>query len=440
MKKKFPKKTALRQFILSGGKLLMIVLYFLFIFTCFTASYFEITDKFLNPYLLLLWSFLIGIVYILILVYTKNKEKIADNVVMRIEKKIGGAFFGILSIFLCFFTFNDVIKEYPEPVKYSDVIPQLEAQYDWFATGEFPYQKLKLELHAPYPVYMPLHWMPIGISRTLNIDTRWSGFLILLLIAGLTGWLLIGKNSIGYFLSFLLLGAPLIAFLWLGKIEIPVSYELIIAAYYLLLGVGLKSKSNILVLLGVTCCILSRYTLVFWLPLFFILFLKYESWQKSVFLWGGAGTLILLIYVMPFLSKDPSILSKGLTYHNNAAASEWKGYKETGISYTMERGIYFGGNMKRAFSGAWPERVYKARIVQAVIMLFLFLSGLILFYKLKDKIYYQDFSLVMLYFTLIFFYYFGPLTYQYYLLVPMMLAALLCIDVLNSDFTFKEER
>lgn len=409
--------------------------YVLFTELCFSSRKFDFFDKFLNPYLFFGAAFSVGAIYLLVLAKAEKEEPL--NIKGAFSNRGKAAIIGLIAGGICFFSFQNAIKTYPEPVKHSDVLPQLEAQYDWFSSGEFPYQKLHLEKHSPYPVYMPLQWLPIGISRGLGIDARWSGYILLFLICGLTGWILIRKKEpkFYHFLSFLVLGLPLLSFLRNGSIEIPVSYELVIAAYYMLLGLGLVSRNLVLIILGVAACVLSRYTLVFWMPFFALLFLWKEGWKKSFQLWGGVGMIVLLVYIIPFLSKDPTILTRGLTYHNNAAVAEWKGWKDTGVSYTMETGISFAGNMKRYFSGEPADKVFKARVVQASVMLGLFFFGLWLFFRLKNQISIYDFSHVMLYFFVIFFYSFGPLTYHYYWIVPMMSGAVLCLDLINREFS-----
>jgi hypothetical protein len=68
---------------------------------------------------------------------------------------------------------------YPDPGKVSDVIPQLKGQADLFFSGQFPYVPIETVSHRPYPVYLPLQWMPFQLSNLLGADARFIGVLLL---------------------------------------------------------------------------------------------------------------------------------------------------------------------------------------------------------------------------------------------------------------------
>jgi hypothetical protein len=315
------------------------------------------------------------------------------------------------------------------PVDYSDVLPQLETQFDRFTRGTLPYATIELPNSKPFPVYMPFHWAPVGIARLFSVDIRWVGVLFLMLTAGLLGWTS-GRRptNIVFALAVLIFPAIVIqAYIHWGHIDIPVTYETVIASFYLVLGIGLYKRSLPLIITGICLCLLSRYTIVFWIPLFFILL--YNQLGKRITLTSAAviAAAMLLFYILPFLARDPSIFLTGLRYHNDAAAFEWK-YG----AWTFENGTYFAPHFNAVLEGPVAHKVMITRIFQAMAMLVLFAGGLLLYRKLKRRIHWLDFSLGMLYLFLFVFYAVSPLTYRYYHITSLMLAALLCIRAASS--------
>ena len=326
---------------------------------------------------------------------------------------------GMVSILLGYEELRKVFALFPDPGRYSDVLPQLEAQYDRFARGEMPYAPVDLGYNAPYPVYMPLHWLPIGISAVLGIDSRWSGYILLVLAAGLYGYWVGRQNApvAGRVVALLLPSMGLWGFILWGDLELAVSYEIIIAAYYLVLVAGLLGRNTGWITVGLILCVLSRYTLVFWLPLLaFVLWREYPP-RTSFRVWGAVALSVVLLYIVPFYLRDPSIFATGLKYHNDGAVAQWIGQGDPPVSWSMERGVYFGINMKALFPGDAVQQVFLARALQASIMLALLGFGLWTCRRWRDRIDSFSLCLALLYAVLGCFYFFSPMTFQYYLLV-----------------------
>jgi hypothetical protein len=345
-------------------------------------------------------------------------------------RPINGLVGGIIALLLLGVTFKAMqhsFAQYSPPAKYSDVLPQLTTLMQRWQAGEFPYKPVDVGTHIAYPVYLPLHWLPTGLTA----DPRVGGYLILAVVIGGVYYLLLRRthNWLGW-LSPVLPVAVLWAYIRWGEVDLPVSFELVIAAYYLILGIGLRERSVFLMTLGLIACLLSRYTLVFWLPLFGIIFWQVAGWRKALLTGSVVAVAALALYFIPFVRHSPEIFTKGIVYHNNAAVAEWQGYGEPPVSWTMERGIHFALHLKELISGNPEEKVRVARTIQAGIMLFLFAGGWLLYRRYRKRVHPYDLLLIMLYIVLLCFYAFGPLTYRYYMVVPMMLSALICSNIL----------
>jgi len=393
--------------------------------------------KFKSPYILTVISTLIAIIYLirkrrlepLILKSSRNNKK-------NLNRPYIWAFFSAVISLLSYEELRKLFEwSYPNPEQYSDVVPQIEWLFSRFARGDYPYVPVDTIAWEPFPVYMPLHWLPVGISEIFAIDSRWSGYIILVLTCSIAGYW-IGKVKSGWFWKILALATPHIGlwhFIISKDISMPVSFELPIMAYYLLLGIGLISGRNYILTIGLISCILSRYTLFFWLPLFAILYFSNRGKAESIRLWGFVVLAGVLLYVIPFMSKDLNVLLKGISYHNEAVAAEWAGYGAPPISWTHEKGIYFAPHFKELFIDKEPGKQAKLmRYVQLIIMGILILFGLFLS-RLKNSFWHwRHLCLVLLYFMIVMFYLFSPLTYPYYYLVVTILSSVLTMDLIPT--------
>ncbi|MEM6261552.1 MAG: hypothetical protein AAGI38_03515 [Bacteroidota bacterium] len=391
----------------------------------------EVYGKFTSTYVLATVSVFVVIIYLL------GKRK-AQPLQFPSKKGPSPFIWALVSSVIAFLSYEELRKlfewEYPNPGKYSDVVPQIEWLFTRFVNGEYPYVPLESFSWKPFPVYMPFHWLPVGITELFHLDSRWSGYILLLLVSGLAGYW-IGKIKTGGLWKVLALALPHVGlwyFIIAKGMSMPVGFELPIMAYYLLLGLGLITGRNWIIILGLVCCILSRYTLFFWLPFFAILFWLNREKKESFRMWGIVFAAGVILYVLPFMTQDPMVLFKGIAYHNKAVTAEWAGYGDPPESYTHRGGIYFAGHFKEMLNG--KEAAYQAkfvRFIQLSMMGILLLVGFLLT-RVKQTWHWRHLSLAMLNLMVVTFYLFSPLTYHYYYLVVTILSAVLVMDLIPT--------
>lgn len=384
--------------------------------------------KYVSPYLLLLTT--------LLLVFSYFQSKLSNTESAPSSAPVGngkylGSFVGLVVMGLAALLFIGVLKAYPDPSKVSDVMPQLEMLYQRFAKGIPPYSLVHFESYSAYPVYMPLHWLPIGFTNWLGIDARWIGILLLFPAMAIFGQSVMKHNThIGRQLAAVVLVVlPIFGFFKYAQLGIGVSLETVIVAYYLVLAAGLIQRNLTLITLGIVLILLSRYTFIFWLPTFAYLMIWHYSFKKSMVILGVVMASVIGLYIVPFILKDPSIFMEGINYHRKAVVGEWMGYGNPPISYSMEDGMTFAGNVKRVLTGDMANRVFINRALQAGMLLLTMAIGLWAYHTKLKRINIFDFSLGMLYVFLMIFFIFSPLTYLYYMIVPMVMAAVLVADI-----------
>jgi hypothetical protein len=333
---------------------------------------------------------------------------------------LGGAI-GLFGILGGYKVWQSLWQQYAVPDRVSDVLPQLEALASRYWAGVQPYFPLTEYAWHPFPVYMPAHWLPLIPFQRLGWDVRWSGMVLMALALGLWGYSVGGrrKNPAGSLLAILLPALPVWAFAHWQPTELAVTLETTVAAYYLLLGVGLLTRRPWLWFMGLLGCLLSRYTLVFWMPL--LIFMVWKEWglRKTGILTLCLCSGFLVFYVLPFLWPAPHILWEGLHYHNDVAISDWEG-----SSWNFESGLYFAPWLRHWFSGTMTQRVWAARTLQGFLMLVANGLGIGLYLHLRTRMQWEHYALWALTGMMGLFYLWGPLLYQYYYLPLLCLMAL----------------
>lgn len=384
----------------------------------FGRNYF---DKILNPILFFLVSLSLP-VYLLSSSTTIQKTSNAKPWI-----------FSFLSFIMVIISFEEVRKgfiHYPLPTPNSDVLLQLETMYDRMVHHQFPYSAIRNGNYSTYPVYMPMHFLPLALCKWLNMDIRWCGFWIYALASFLFGFQL-GKTRLGHQIKICLSLLPALvlwAYLLFGEMDIFITLEVLIAAYYMILATGLLFRNKWILTLGIILCLLSRYTFIFWLPLLFLLLWK-ENKKHTFFMAIIIFCGLTFFYILPFFIKDPTILKKGITYHNHCAVDEWRfGF------WSSEYRIHFAWIIHQ-LTGENMERGVKInRIVQAFALLVTLFLSILIYFRKKTKPDHYLYAFAFLNIFMLVFFSFCPLTYRYYLISLLELNALtICAFFIRKD-------
>lgn len=385
-------------------------------------------EIYVNPAILFVVSLVIPSCYLFLLFQNPtSKESLPVKKLQNILFFMAGA----ATILISYEEVRKLFAHYPDVGKLSDVLPCIEIQYHRFAHHEYPYTPIKFDTYTLNPIYLPLQWVPVGITQFLGIDDRWIGFIFLTIAAGIFGIFVLRntKNYVSGFIALILVSVPFWAFIKLGGIEIPATLETEIAAYYLVLAAGLAMRNLPVIIAGIILCLLSRYTFVFWVPLFAVLLWQNVPVKRSIFAWSIVALAVLVIYVLPFYIKDPKTFTDGLAYYNNQSIGSWAPFHDDPYPYTFSNGLNFGPYMWHWLPGDIPQKVFLSRLIQVGWMLALLFGGIWYYRKHKAKLNFYDFSLVMLYLFITFFFMFTAQLFKYYLLTWLVLSGVLCAKI-----------
>lgn len=280
----------------------------------------------------------------------------------------------VLLIVLLWPTLGAVLQKFPFAsidATQSDIIPQIQTMINWLFQGVFPYQPIIDWGYELFPTYLPLTWLPFVIPEVLSMDYRI--FALLVFAAGL-GVLtyhnqrsLLGVSLATLFVYYLILK--------IGRHEdtiIGYSVESMIAGFYLLFIASWKSRNKLMLGGALLLCLLSRYSLVVWLPVYFL-----YLWKTYDFTFGLRTGLIalagiFLVYLLPFWFQDTSIYQRGMDHHAKAALNEWRGQpwqQDRSKPYTLYKGLGMASHYFEQTEVPLEDRLSKLQNTHLVLLL-----------------------------------------------------------------------
>jgi hypothetical protein len=279
------------------------------------------------------------------------------------------------------------------------------------------------------PTYLPMHWLPFVVSEWIGLDARvWSG--ILFFIAALVFLRPLQQRFASRMHQHILAFAPVLfagLLLLFQRDDMGYSVELLLAGYYLLFCRSLLSLNPWMAALSLVLILLSRFSLVLWLPLALVVL-----WQQMGHRFVLKAALpvivgILLIYVWPFLSERPDSFKNAQDYYAMAAEKEWSGQswqKPGDHPFQISRGLGFAWWFYKLAPGSLAERIAVVRLSH--LALSLLAVGLLLFWyfkKLRGSMPLPIFLLGSLHLYLWVFTLFIQVPYPYLFFIPLAVSA-----------------
>lgn len=396
------------------------------------ASPSQMLGTFLSPLVLLLLGITSGIIII-----SLSKSSFAETTTIpKKEEKYLQILLYIIGCVFLFFTIKGVIDKFPIDVKYSDIIPQVNKMLTRFLAAEMPYQPITDWGWEMFPTYMPLQWLPFAIPQLLHFDYRYFAFFVWVA----TGIMFVSspffnQNSRFYRLTFILLS---VIYVYKQSLIFNCTYEIMMAAYYMLLLYSFRSKSYVIKGLALSLCLLSRYSVLLFVPLYF-LFLFLNNGAKKTINTGLVIILMFLIfYILPFMIQDPMIFIKSYNYHSMAALGEWQHFEGGALPVHLESKLGVACYFYKFYPG---QLIDKLKALQHVHLFLCILSVALcgIYYYLNNKLGKIKTPTLFLigafniYITI--FYCFIQIPYQYLFIVPAFISitTLLYLGNLNAE-------
>ena len=331
------------------------------------------------------------------------------------------------------FLLNNVFQNIPISPEISDVIPTLQKYNTRLLSSEFPYKPIQYSSWVVIPNYLPMQWLPFSIAEMLKFDYRWVAYVLFVLVNFVYWKQNLSKNStaenvlkaiIPFVFIFLLLKKDRLLF--------GTNVELLLAAYYMFLAFSIKSKNYVLIAVGILFCLMSRFSLVFWLPLYAFLLFKRENLKFIIKVGLTVFVGVIIVYVIPFMSQDPFIFFKGLKYYSHAAVGEWlvKSFQSEGdIPFHLGQGVGFAVYFYEFAKGTLEENLNLAKSFHVIVSLTTVVLSFIAFYFRKNKVALSFLILLSFKIHLSVFYAFIHIPYVYLQLVPLFVSVAILYEI-----------
>lgn len=280
----------------------------------------HITSQTVNAIGFFISSLLVGV---LLIVKFYNKEVIINTERPTAWKRYGLYFFGSICFLILNIVTNDILQKV-DFSKISDIILCNRLLAKEFLNGKYPYSPGALAEfgYKNQPGNLSMQWLPLTVSTFFNFDARtvtfavWCIGAIVIVLRSMQS-----KGMAVQLFTMLMISGCYLNIGFSNPHIVGVTMEIMICGYYMLLIAALNQKNVIFTGFCIATCLLSRYYVILWLPLyFFILFVSTELKQivKSA---SAILAFMIILYIAPFGWR--TLLSSYLNNYGNISFYEW---------------------------------------------------------------------------------------------------------------------
>lgn len=293
-----------------------------------------------------------------------------------------------ISIGFLWLVFHDGLTKFPINPKFSDVIPTMDYMIGEFISGRSPYS---VNTSFGYPIaslYFPFVWMPLIIPKLLQIDLRYLLILVVVIFGVIAMMFKFYRNGF-YLLALLLVNLLLILIIQYNTLDFYSSMEWLIMIYYCILCLTFFSDSAFIVSLGIILCLLSRYSFLFWLPIYALVYFRQFGMQKTMKV-VIITSILFSIFFLPFLFIEHPI-QLGLVFkgYASAAIGEWYGQSWQAVN-DLPHQLFGNGKGMAGFwyffsTGAIEQKVFIYQKLHIMINVLFSLFLFVVIYRSKEK-------------------------------------------------------
>ena len=325
-----------------------------------------------------------------------------------------------------------LIRDHANTLAFSDVITILQTYVARWRSGEVVYRYLTVANYPLFPNHLPLQWLPYVPADMLGIDYRWWS-LGLLLLLGFGAYLLVLLRQPlpwpEFVLKALLPFAVLAQLIEYNPDIYTFTCEPTIIAYYCVLAAAVLSRSALAQGAGLVLCLLSRYSVVFWVPFYLWVLWRERGPRHALVVAGLVAAGVLGLYVVPFLSHDWTIFTHALAEYKIATLGEWSLHDDSGFPPQLFSGVGAASWFYTHGSGTLADKI--AALQHTHVVACVACVGLVatLYYRLRQRLPYQVAALLGLKLYLTVFYTFLQIPYLYLTSLGLFMSAFVVLSV-----------
>ena len=316
-------------------------------------------------------------------------------------------------------------------LEFADIIPALQAYARRWLVGAEIYTPLTWELgYFELPTYLPAMWFPFVIAERLGFDYRymaWGIFLLGVAFYELLVWRL-QKNAWQTALLALVPFLSFYAFISHVWAYVGITVEYMLLGYYALLVAGILLRWWPLQAVGLLLCLLSRYSLVFWAPLYLGLMFFYGSRRHALLIAGTVAVGIVALYIVPYLSHNWGLFMEVQRSYTDAAAYEWKHLNSEGMPIHLYNGLGFASFFYKYGHGSLYDRIGLLKTVHVGLLVSIVATAAVVYYRQHvPRTDYRVFVVVVLKVYLATFYAFLQVPYAYLVTLGVFMSVFLVL-------------
>jgi hypothetical protein len=334
-------------------------------------------------------------------------------------------FFSCAILIMAYLT--SLFYNFPPDATKSDVVPTLQIMAKRLMNFQYPYYKVEFSGWSFEPGYLTMQYLPFVKAEILKVDYRTWAYMIFLGVLFLYNYRLNFNNDI-YSRSWnlVLVILPFISIKAIMTYDASIfmhSVELLDVAYYMLLVYSLFSKSVLLRAFAITCCLLSRYGIVIWLPAYLFIYYNEVGLKVTLRLSLMVIVMVLVLYVLPFMTKEPGLFFKSLSNYNQMAVGQWSHvpdwYAHIGKPYILTQGLGFAIYFREFLAGEMLEKINTLKLVHLLSSFGVMVLTLVVYHFKRSSIKSADLYLagsLVVFMTVFYNFVFAPFSYLF--LVP----------------------
>jgi len=222
-----------------------------------------------------------------------------------------------------------IFGEFPVDIRIADMLPVMRVMGRRFLNGSEVYADIPEFWGGTFPIYLPAFWMPYLPSLVYGFEMRWISEVFM--VAGCAFAFRVLDTRFRHRPLTLLALIPLLIIIHFVMNTdfrlVAISQEGIVIGYYLFLAYALTTRNAYLQGLAIALCLLSRYSFLFWVPMYLIYVFVFHSRREGILI-AGISLLIWMalmfytgaIYHVDFFLKMPRIYLESVLDPGNS----WK--------------------------------------------------------------------------------------------------------------------
>ncbi|MEO0043923.1 MAG: hypothetical protein RL329_3371 [Bacteroidota bacterium] len=325
-----------------------------------------------------------------------------------------------------------VLRVVPIDVKASDVIPLLQKMVAHFLEGKPVYKSFNDFGYDIYPTYLPTQWIPFIFAEYWKTDYRMTATIVLLLALAFFFYKIIQSNLT--FLQKLLLIIVscgfVDVFLAVDGYTIAVSVEQMIMGYYIFLAVVLAtSKNPILRGIAISLCLLSRFSFLFWLPMYVFSVYMLEGYKPTLKMVSTIAIIGMVLYV-PFLIQEPNTFFNAQITYENAALGEWS---RADTPPHLGNGMGLATHFYHFLNASIPIKIKAVQLTNVILSMGVSIWLSFFLFKNKHQLNIPIFNVASLKILITLFYALIQVPYVYLFYVPLGITFVLIFVLFNSS-------